>query len=78
MIVRCFVRKGVLRNFEKFTGKHMCQRLFFNNFSGLRPAALLKKRQWSRFSVEFCEISKTPFLRNTSLRLLLHGTIRDF
>ena len=24
---RCFVRKGVLRNFAKFTGKHLCQSL---------------------------------------------------
>ena len=27
---RCSVKKGVLRNFANFTGKHMCQRLFFN------------------------------------------------
>ena len=26
---RCSVKKGVLRNFAKFTGKHLCQRLFF-------------------------------------------------
>ena len=26
---RCSVRKGVLRNFAKFTGKHLCQSLFF-------------------------------------------------
>ena len=25
----CSVRKGALRNFAKFTGKHLCQRLFF-------------------------------------------------
>ena len=25
-----FCRKGVLRNFAKFTGKHLCQSLFFN------------------------------------------------
>ena len=30
---RCSVRKGILRNFTKFTGKHLCQ----------RPATLLKK-----------------------------------
>ena len=28
---RCSVRIGVLRNFAKFTGKHLCQSLFFNN-----------------------------------------------
>ena len=27
---RCSVRKGVLRNFAKFTGKHLCQSLFFH------------------------------------------------
>ena len=28
--------KGVLRNFTKFTGKHLCQSLFFNKVAGLR------------------------------------------
>ena len=28
---RCSVKKGVLGNFPKFTGKHLCQSLFFNN-----------------------------------------------
>ena len=32
---RCSVRKGVLRNFPKFTGKHLCQSLFFNKAAGL-------------------------------------------
>ena len=27
---RCSIKKGVLRNFAKFTGKHLCQSLFFN------------------------------------------------
>ena len=31
-------------NFAKFTGKHLCQSLFFNKIAGLRPATLLKKR----------------------------------
>ena len=30
----CSVRKGVLRNFAKFTGKHMWQNLFFNKVAG--------------------------------------------
>ena len=25
-----FYKKGVLRNFTRFTGKHLCQGLFFN------------------------------------------------
>ena len=29
-------KKGVLRNFTKFTGKHLCQSLFLNKVSGKR------------------------------------------
>ena len=37
---RCLVRKGVLRNFAKFTAKHLCQSLFFNKVAGhLRTTA---------------------------------------
>ena len=30
-----FCEKGVLRNFTKFTGKHLCQSLFLINLQGL-------------------------------------------
>ena len=36
-------RKGVLRNFANFTGKHLCQNLFFCKVPGLKPVTLLKK-----------------------------------
>ena len=39
-----FCKKGVLRNFVKFTGKQLCQSLFFNKVVGPRPATLFKKR----------------------------------
>ena len=29
-----FCKKGVLKNFAKFTGKHLCQSLFFNEVAG--------------------------------------------
>ena len=35
---RCSVRKVVLRNFAKCTGKRLCQSLFFKKVTGLRPA----------------------------------------
>ena len=61
---RCSVRKGVLRNFTKFTGKHLCQ--------SLMPATLLKKRLRHRcFPVNFVKFLRTPFSKNTSWRLLL-------
>ena len=36
-----FCKKGVLKNFAKFTGKHLYHSLFFNKVAGLR--LLLKK-----------------------------------
>ena len=69
---RCSIIKGVLRNFARFTGKHLCQDLFFDKVSGLWPATLLKRRLWHRcFPVNFTKFLRTPFLQNTYGRLLL-------
>ena len=52
-----FYEKGVLRNFTKFTGKHLCQR---------------KKRLWHRcFRVNFAKFLRTPFLTEHLRWLLL-------
>ena len=57
-----FCKKGVLRNFTKFTGKHMCQSLFFKKLAGLKPATLLKKRLWPWcFPVNFTKFLRAPF-----------------
>ena len=40
---RCSIIKCVLRNFKKFTVKHLCPSLSFNTFAGLRTESLLKK-----------------------------------
>ena len=67
-----FCKKGVLKNFAKFTGKHQSQNLFFNKVTGVMPKALLKKRLWHRcFPVNFSKFLRAPFLHNTSGRLLL-------
>ena len=56
--------------FNKVAG--LCQSLFFNKVAGLRPATLFKKRLWRRcFPVNFVKFLRTPFLQNTSGRLLL-------
>ena len=48
-----FCKKGVLRYFTKFTGKHLSQSLFCN---------FIKKETLAQvFSSEFCEISKNTF-----------------
>ena len=65
-----FRKKVVLRNFKKFTGKHLCQSLFFNNVAGLRPQAcnFIKKETVAQvFSCEFCEIFMNTFLYRTPL-----------
>ena len=38
------VGKGVFKNFAKFTGKHLCQSLFFNKAANLKSTTLLKRR----------------------------------
>ena len=56
------MKKGVLRNVTKVTGKDLYQSLFFNKVAGLRPATLLKKETLAQvFSYEFCNISKNAF-----------------
>ena len=73
-----FCNKGVLRNFAKFTGKHLCQNLFFNKVAGLRPTAciFIKKRLWHRyFHVNFEKFLIAPFLIEHFWWLLLFSII---
>ena len=34
------MEKGVLKNFAKFTGKHLCWSLFFDKVGGLMPSTM--------------------------------------
>ena len=63
-----FCKKGVRRNFAKFTGKHLCQSLFFNKVAGLACNFIKKEALAQVFSCEFCEISKNI---NLSLDLVV-------
>ena len=55
----CSIKKGILRNFSKFTGKHLCQSLFFNKVAACH---FIKKETLAQvFSCEFWEISKNIF-----------------
>ena len=42
---KCSLKKSVLKSFSKFTGKYLCQSLFFNKVAGLRRVTLLLKRR---------------------------------
>ena len=68
----CSMKKGVLKNFAKFIGKHLCQSLFFNKVAG-GACNFIKKENLARvFSCKFCEISKntlfTEYLWTTAYR----------
>ena len=52
------MKKSVFRNFAKFTGKHLCQSLFFNKVVGQACNFIKKETMEQAFSCEFCEISK--------------------
>ena len=60
------LRKGVLRNFAKFAGKHLCQSLYFNKVETLKIETLTQV-----FSSKFAKFLRTPLLQNTSGRMLL-------
>ena len=69
---RCSIEKGVLKNFAKFTGKHLCQSLFFNEVADLGPATLLKKILLHRcFPVNFSKFLRAPYLKDTFGQLVL-------
>ena len=55
---RYSVRKSVLRNFAKFTGKHLYQSLFLNKVAGLACNFIEKEIMAQVFSCESYENSK--------------------
>ena len=71
-------KKGALRNFTKFTGKHLHQSLFFNKVAGLRLGTLFKKRPWNRcFPVNFVKFLRKPSLIEHLLELLENNDFAD-
>ena len=59
-----FRKKGVLRNFAKITGKHLCQSFVFNKFAGFRI-------RHGCFPVNFAKFLRTLFLTKYFTWLLL-------
>ena len=56
---RCSIKKGALKSFAKYTGKHLCQSLFF-------------KIKLQAKAFEFCEIFKnTSFIEQLRWLLLI-------
>ena len=73
-------KKVVLKNFAKFTGKHLCQSLLFNEVAGLRPEAgnFIKKETLVHvFPCEFWLIFKNIFFIEHLWWLLLTFKCND-
>ena len=66
-----FCKKGVLKNFAKCTGKHICHKLCFLMKLHARPVTLFKKCKkvtlTQVFSFEFCKYFKNTFFYRTPL-----------
>ena len=72
------VCKKVFLEVSKIHRKRPVPESLFNKVASLRPATLLKKRLWHRcFPVTFVKFLTTPFLQNTSGRLLLQNSVND-
>ena len=72
---RFSIKKGVLKNFAKFTGKYLCQNFSFNRVAGLKPASLLKKRLRNRRLLVNCvKHLRTPVLQNIFASKAPHST----
>ena len=68
---RCYIKISVLTNFVKFTGKGLCQSLFFKKVA----CKFYKKETLAQvFSSEFCKIFKNSFFtehQRTTASILL-------
>ena len=63
-----FCKKAVLRDFPKFTRKHLCQSLFITKVAGQGRQLYLKR---DPVSCEFAKFGRTPFLTEHLWWLLL-------
>ena len=58
-LTEVFCKKGVLKNFADFKGKHLCRRLLFIKVVALRPATFSKRELQQRcFTVNFAKFFK--------------------
>ena len=86
-----FCEKGVIRNFVKFTGKHLCQSLFFDKAAGMRQDCKYncklhtKRKKENSFSQKkyIAELHRDIVLQldkiwYNTLTLHLHINIQDF
>ena len=57
----CSLKKSLLKDFAKITGKQLCQGLFFNKVAGVSIQPYKKESLAQVFFCEFCRIIKNSF-----------------
>ena len=57
-----FCKKSVLRNFAKFTGKHLCQNLFFNEVACLGVSSIMFSTTLLKRDSQACSFMKKETL----------------
>ena len=74
-----FCKKGILRNFTKFSGKHLCLSLFFNKVAGLcrlkflRTPFYIEHIWWLRLSFLIFSLKVLKFQINILKALSKHS-----
>ena len=79
-----FCKKGVLRNFTKVTGKHLCQSLFFNKVAGRWLLLYIKERtnyrEWVCIKKSLVEtvacLYQCPILDNHSPHIFIKNWLK--
>ena len=66
-VVLLYHKEEIAIIFSKFTGKHLCQSLFFNKFAGQACNFIKKQTLAQVFSCEFCKIFKNTNFYRTPL-----------
>ena len=67
-----FCKRGVLKNFAKFTGKQLCQSLFFNKVAGGACNFIKKETLAQVFPVNSAKFLRIPFFSEHLWWLLLN------
>ena len=65
-----FCKKDVLKHLLKFTEKHMCQSLYFNEVAGWRHATFFKRLRHRCLPVNFAQFLRISIPQNTCEYLL--------
>ena len=72
---KVFRKKGVLKNLAKFTGKHLCQSLFFNKVTGCKTYNFIKKEDLAQvFPCELAKFLRIAFFNRTPPEAAFHVT----